>query len=1099
MAFGTGSASAEGLSAWFHLTSESSPEVLQRGGSGQELAVSAVNVGDAISAGSPVRLVDVLPAGLRAVSVAGNSTYNGSISRGPVGCVLESAREVQCSLAKGTQPWETGSVPPFGHIEAIIGVAVEPGAVSGEVNRVSVSGGGAPPAGVAVPFVVGKAGEATPFGIERYELSPEEVGGSVDTQAGSHPFQLTTTLNLNEASEQEPAALAKDLTFKLPAGLIGDPTAFPHCTLVQFTTIVEGANECPAASVLGVAVVSYQEAGASRLNTSANPIFNLEPSPGEAARFGFEPASIPAFLSASVRTGEDYGVTVRSSNIAQTIGFVATTATFWGVPGDPRHDDARNYGCLGETDSAEKHAPCTRLEESTPPPFLSLPTSCSGKPLESSVLGDSWAQPSVEVAPLPDPSVAMASMDGCGLLPFGSQIKASADVETASSPSGLNVDVHVPEEEALNPIGLAPADVRNITVTLPEGVVVNPSSADGLQACSLEQIGFKGVNPETGVDEFTPGEASCPNASKIANVKITTPILPNPLKGFAYLAAPQNFAGPLENPFGSLTAMYIVARDPVSGVLVKLPGKVSLNESTGQLTATIENSPQAPFEDAELEFFGGDRAPLATPPHCGTYETTASFEPWSNTEAHHEALPASSRFNITSGPKTLSEPAGSPCPGTALPFAPSLASETTDINAGSFTPLSTTLSREDGQQNIQSVALHYPTGVSGILAGVTLCGEAQANAGTCPAASEIGETIVSVGLGGDPFTVTGGKVYITGPYQGAPFGLSIVNPAKAGPFVLQEGRPVVVRARIEVNPTTAALTITTDTTGAHAIPRIIEGIPLQIKHVNVTVTRPGFTLNPTNCNPMVITGAISSAEGASSPVQVPFQVTNCATLKFEPKFTATTSGNTSKAYGASLTFKVTRATGPGSGQANFAKVKVDLPKQLPSRLTTLQKACTAAQFNANPAGCPAASIVGHVRVQTPVLPVPLEGPAYFVSHGGEAFPSLIFVLQGDNVTLDVISTTFISKAGITSGTLNNVPDAPFTTFELTLPEGKYSALAANANLCKNKNKLTAPTAFTAQNGLTIHQNTKITVTGCKKPKKPTKKHKKAKKGAKKKH
>ena len=410
-------------------------------------------------------------------------------------------------------------------------------------------------------------------------------------------------------------------------------------------------------------------------------------------------------------------------------------------------------------------------------------------------------------------------------------------------------------------------------------------------------------------------------------------------------------------------------------------------------------------------------------------------------------------------------------------------------------PADTTISREDGQQNLQSVQLHYPPGLSGLLSGVPLCSEAQANAGTCGPGSLIGETIVSVGLGGDPFTVTGGKVYLTGPKNGqalpgqhgcAPFGLSIVNPAKAGPFDLQEGRPVVVRAKVEVDPHTAALTITTNRRLSYAIPTIVEGIPLQIKHVNVLVNRPGFTFNPTSCAKMAITGAIDSAEGSSLPVSVPFQVTNCANLKFAPKFAVSTSGKTSKADGASLTAKLSEPNAPQGTEANLAKVKVDLPKTLPSRLTTLQKACTNAQFEANPAGCPAASKIGYATVTTPLLPVPLTGPAIFVSHGGEAFPSLTIVLQGYGVTVDLVGSTFISRAGVTSTTFKTVPDTPFDTFELTLPEGRYSALAVNLpasakySLCGQK--LSMPTAFVAQNGAEIHGTTPIGVTGCAKAK-----------------
>jgi hypothetical protein len=457
-----------------------------------------------------------------------------------------------------------------------------------------------------------------------------------------------------------------------------------------------------------------------------------------------------------------------------------------------------------------------------------------------------------------------------------------------------------------------------------------------------------------------------------------------------------------------------------------------------------------------------------------------------------------------------------------LPFSPSLSSGTTNINAGSFTPLSTTLSRSDGQQAISAVTLHYPPGVSGLLSGVKLCEEAEANAGTCGRESLIGETIVSVGVGGDPFSVRGGKVYITEKYDGAPFGLSIVNPASAGPFVLQEGRPVVVRAKVEVDPVTASLTVTTDPSGsAHAIPPIIEGIPLQIQHVNVLVDRPGFTFNPTNCSAMKITGAISSTEDATVPVSVPFQVANCAVLQFKPTFKVSTSGKTSRQAGASLHVSLTYPKALFGTQANIGSVKVDLPKQLPSRLSTLQKACTEHQFAANPAGCPAASIVGHAKAITPLIPVPLEGPAYFVSHGGAQFPELIIVLQGYGVTIDLHGETFIDEhTGVTSSTFHTIPDQPVGSFELTLPEGPNSALAANTNLCSltrtvlvNKRvqvktragaktitrkvkkqiatALTMPTAFVGQNGATVKQNTQIEVTGCAKAAKKAKtsKHK----------
>ncbi len=333
-----------------------------------------------------------------------------------------------------------------------------------------------------------------------------------------------------------------------------------------------------------------------------------------------------------------------------------------------------------------------------------------------------------------------------------------------------------------------------------------------------------------------------------------------------------------------------------------------------------------------------------------------------------------------------------------------------NLQAGAFTPFTTTMSREDGNQNLEAVELHMPQGLSGLLTGVELCPEAQANAGTCSANSLIGETIVSVGLGSTPYTVTGGRVYITGPYEGAPFGLSIVNPAKAGPFDLGQ---VVGRAKIEVDHTTAALTVSTDRKGPYAIPQFIKGIPLQIKHVNVTINRPGFTFNPTNCQAMRITGELASVNGAASQLAVPFQVTNCATLKFAPGFAVSTSGSTSRMRGASLHVRLTYPKAPFGSQANIRAVKVDLPKRLPSRLTTLQKACPDSTFEADHAACSAQSRVGSAVATTPLLPVPLRGPAYFVSHGGAKFPELVVVLQGYGVTLELHGETFINKAGIT--------------------------------------------------------------------------------------
>jgi hypothetical protein len=1047
-----------------------------------QIVVAAENRGDANTSG-PVAISDSLPAGVEAVAIEGIAGESGTKNRGDVTCTLST---LTCRFSE--TPKESGgcerneqSVPcpalhPYEEIEVRIAVTVTPGAGGSVSNTATVSGGGAAhPSTASHPITAGGPEE---FGFDDFQFTPENAGGTVDTQAGSHPFQVTNVVTLNSKAPDRfgnplTVGLPKEIVGELPAGFVGNPTQFAKCTDTQFAAQAPGnptgeiTNECPAAAALGVATVSFTNTAGKVANTVTAPIFNMTPLPGEPARFAFKALGIvSAFLDAKVRTGSDYGVSVTSSNITQLVSLLGVKLTFWGVPGDRSHDSQRGWECM------VGFGTCSPSASTSPPPFLVTPTSCQA-PFLSTLRGESWAaegHPAQTAKPVN--YAPPGEVDGCNRLPFSPQINVTPDGTAASSPTGLNVDVHVPQNAVLNAESLAQSAVKSITVVLPAGVAINPAGGDGLQACSEALVGFTGFNGET--PTFTPGLATCPDAAKIGTVRITLPILPHPAEGAVYVAT-QN-----ENPFGSLIAMYIVAEDPVSGVLIKLPGETHLT-ATAQLIGTFKNTPQGPFEDAELHFFGGERAPLSTPARCGAYTTSAVFTPWSESEP----VAASSTFNITSGPN------GGPCPGPTLPFNPSFTGGTTNINAGAFSQLTTTIGRPDGQQDMQSVQLHMPAGLSGLLSGVALCPEAQANAGTCGPDSLIGETIVSAGVGSDPVSVTGGRVYITEHYAGAPFGLSIVNPVKAGPFDLEHDTSnpaqqpacdcVVVRARIDVDPSTAALTITTDPSGPHAIPHLIDGIPVQIQKVNVLINRPGFTFNPTNCNPMSITGAITSAEGAGSPIAVPFQIANCANLKFTPKFSVSTTARTSKLLGASLTTKLEEPAGALGTQANISKVKVELPVQLPSQLKTLQKACLDKVFNANPAACPPESIVGHATVHTPLLPVPLTGPAYFVSHGGEAFPSLTMVLQGYGVTVQLVGSTFI-KNGITSSTFKTVPDTPFNTFELTLPQGRYAALAANlpasakGSFCGQNLKM--PTELIAQNGMAIHQNAPITDTGC---------------------
>jgi hypothetical protein len=1051
-------------SPWWGLTSGSWPSNLPPGGIGK-IIVTAENRGNADVSGvaNPVVVTDALPPSLdiKAIEGIAGEKSGTSRSRGALKCAIVSTH-------KGTCSFEGPVLLPFEQLEVRVTVEVREGASSEEQNTMSVTGGGASGKSLARAINIG---EEASFGIEDFEVASEEEGGVPSTQAGKHPFQLTDVLMFNtsniapSADQQEPAAMTKDVSVELPPGVVGNPTAVAQCTDAQFTKQEAGApaevphNECPAASAVGVASVTYNTGvNGMRFDTTTTPVFNLPPAVGEPARFGFEVLGVQAYIDTSVRTGGDYGVTATVNNITEIAGFFGSKVTLWGVPGAAAHDGQRGWACLlGQSE-------CTPSGQSKPEPFFSLPTACTG-PLRATAQTDSWAEPK-PARPFQAPLFAeslMIGMDGCNHLQFNPEIGVAPDVPDGSTATGLGVLVHVPQTAALNSEGLAESALKDTTVRLPVGVAVNPGGADGLQACSEGQIGFLGKEAgEPATNLFTPVGIFCPDASKVGTVEIETPLLPHTLKGAVYLATPAPFEEPGLNPFGSLVAMYLVAEDPVSGTLLKLSGEVHLEEGTGQLVTTFKNSPQLPFENLRLHFFGESRAPLGTPGFCGSYETLASFAPWSGAPASR----VGSMFDITSGPN------GAPCKDP-LPFAPSFTGGATNIQAAAFSPFTTTLGREDGNQDIQAVQLHMPPGLLGLVSRVRLCGEAQANAGTCDPESLIGHTTVSVGLGSNPYTVVGGEVFLTGPYRGAPYGLSIVNPANAGPFDLGK---VVVRARVEVDRLTTALTVTTDETGPYAIPPMLKGIPLQIRHINVTVDKPGFTLNPTNCEKLRMIGTLTSVQGTNSTIVVPFQATNCATLAFKPRFKVSTPSRTSRSKGAGLDVKLSYQSGSFGKDANIARVKVNLPKQLPSRLTTLQKACPDHVFNQNPADCPAASHVGQATTTTPILASALTGPAYFVSHGVAKFPELIVVLQGDGVTVDLHGETFINKQGITSSTFRTVPDVPVNTFELKLPQGTNSALAANGNLCSSK--LTMPTAFTAQNGMTIHQSTKVTVTGC---------------------
>jgi hypothetical protein len=951
-------------------------------------------------------------------------------------------------------------------------------------------GFGAPPALASFGFASGENAPAVVVSNSANPSQPSEANpNDLDSQAGSHPFDITTNFKLNLDGEGKITGeyYAKDISVAFPPGFAGSIVSVPQCPI---SNLAERQNNgfrvtgpgCPTSSQVGVAEVFLGRGGYTHsLFETVVPVYNIVPSDGGTAELAFHVLSAVQPILVTARTDGDYGLVAQTTNISQFVPFAGLRITLWGVPADSRHDAERylpeqGVACLG----CRQHpgnANGEPLPDSVPPTaFLTNPTKCGpASDYNAKFIGDSWVHPGafepLDGKPLlsdPNWQVATTSMyaagvTGCNRLAFNPSLTVTPDTTQADSPSGYGVDLHVPQSIAPN--DLASPALDNAMVTLPQGVAINPGAADGLQACTdngSEAPGSPGNEIGLGSD----AQPACPHASQVGTVEVTTPVLPDVLRGEVYLSADHT---------ANNYAVFVVIRG--DGLLVKLKATVVANPVTGQLTASFLNNPQFPFTDFVLHFYGGPRAVLVNPSLCGQATTTMDLTPWSAGPGGTGDATPFSTFGVSF------DGLGGACP-FPQPFAPSFTAGTSSIQAGGFSPLSATFSRNDADQRIDHVQVKTPAGLSGMLSSVPLCGEPQASEGTCSSASQIGHVTAGVGSGAAPLylPIPGqppNPVYLTGPYKGAPFGLTFVIPAIAGPYNLGT---VVVRAAINVDPSTAALTVTSD-----PLPTIIDGIPIQVKTVNVLIDRPDFVFNPTNCSPMRVAGSVTSREGSTASFGSPFQVTGCGDLAFKPTFKVSTSGKTSKLSGASLDARVTYPPYKPGSEANIAYAKVELPKQLPSRLTTLQKACIAAVFNANPANCPAASVIGVARVATPVLPVQLTGPVYFVSNGGEAFPNLVVVLQGDGVRVNLVGNTFISKAGITSTTFKTVPDVPFTSFELYLPEGRYSALAANGNLCKSK--LAMPTAFTAQNGAVMKQSTKIAVTGCPKAKKARKAHK----------
>jgi uncharacterized repeat protein (TIGR01451 family) len=1106
------------------VTSVSRPTVFAVGGKEDAYVVLVTNTGGASSKGT-VTITDELPIGLEGIPGATTGedellAVNGS--GGAAGARFGSdcredgeAGKVSCTYS--------GVVVPDDTLALIFPVSVAKEASASVTNVVRVSGGGASSASLetstAIAASEAQAKEQTPFGVA--------AGGAStalsSVQAGAHP-DLTTSYAFNtESALGETAGNVKDIVDDLPAGFAGDLVNTEACEPDLFLR-----EECPIPTQVGV-TTQVLDLNRNR-QVFLKPVYNIAPEPGEVAKIGFNIGQYRYVGDISVRSPgelgpkgeptEPYGLkTTFYSITASTIDLDGGSLTIWGVPASPIHNALRWSSTGGASSYFGVSSPAPEVT------YFTNPTACTSQPLEAQFHVTSWQHP--EASENPEATgMAFGPIVGCDApgLQMGPSLTAEATSDSASAATGFDLDTGMPQTYP-DPAELATSTLNREVVTLPEGMTVNPSSGAGLQACSEAQYGEEQA-PEKTAQEKEQGYG-CPNSSKLATVRIKSPSIEEEVTGSAYLAEPAPFGEAGKNPFKSLLALYLIARAPKRGVLVKAPGLVEPNPETGRLTTTFgatpafagnPASPGLPPLPASLITFAfnqGANAPLVTPPACGSYEVKAALTQWTN-PLGSPLTPEIPPFQITNGVD------GGPCPaGGTPPFAPGVTAGTENNDAGAYSPLDIRITRNDGEQEITGFASQLPVGLTGNLSGIPFCGEAEIQRAreqtgveaerspACPAGSEIGYSLATAGVG-SVLAQTPGKIYLGGPYDNAPFSVVAVTSAHVGPFDLGT---VVIHFPLDINPETADVTI--PASPSDVIPHIIKGIVVHIREIRAFIDRHDFMINPTSCEPfnfsatVIGAGADPTNPAGYDPVTVstPFRVTACQALKFAPKFAVSTSAKTSRIDGASLHVDLSYPAGALGNDANIKEVKVDLPEQLPSRLPTLQKACTEAQFQTNPAGCPPASRIGSATAVTPILPVPLAGPAFFVSNGSAKWPELVIVLQGDGVTIDLHGETLISKQGVTSSTFHAVPDQPVSSFELTLPEGPYSALTALGNLCaptstvKVKKRVTVkvhgrrktitrkveetqptslamPTEFVGQNGATVNQNTPITVSGC---------------------
>jgi hypothetical protein len=889
------------------------------------------------------------------------------------------------------------------------------------------------------------------FGLKNLSGGFFDENGDAETQAGAHPFVQTTAFEVETRDDPElgvvPDGSAKSLRVHLPAGFIGSRTAVPTCTTADFLTVDgDGRTQCADATAIGLVKLRVNDPSGNRIAS----VFNLVPPPGVAAKFGFIAINTPITVEVGLNDAQPFNLIASALNIPQTLDFFGSELQVWGVPADHAHDPFRG-DCLDANPGPGGEAASLGTCDTGAPevPFLTLPRSC-GIQLTTSFEAVSWHHPN---APPFKDSFSAPPLSGCSKLGFGPRVSAKPTAATAESASGLDFDIEINDEGLTNPKGLAQSDIKKSVVTLPQGMTVNPSSANGLAVCP--KAAYEAESLETGSGE------GCPQASKIGEVEVETTLLAEgeTLHGSVFLASQD------DNPFGTLIALYMVIKNPNLGILIKLPLKVEPNEepgpNAGQLVTTLDESPQTPFSHFDFHFTEGPRGPLLTPPACGSYTVESQFSPWADPA---NPLPAPADFDILAGV------GGGPCPpGGIPPFSPSFSAGSLNNAAGAYSPFNMRLTRADGEQEITRFDAVLPKGVVGKLAGVAKCpasavATAKAKTGrqelanpSCPAASEIGHTLAGAGVG-SVLTYVPGKLYLGGPLGPAPLSVIAISPLVAGPF---DVGTVALNQALTVDPETAEVKV--DGSLSDPIPNFIKGIRVKPKDIRVYTDRPNFTLNPTSCAEKQAKATLfgsfldvfSTADDVPAQLQDRYQAASCASLKFKPKLALRLKGGTKRGAHPALRAEVTYPK--GTNYANARKVVVTFPHSAFLEQAHIRTVCTRVQFAAN--NCPAGSIYGKARAFTPILDEPLQGNLYLRS-SSNPLPDIVLALRGE-VDFNAVGRVDSVDASIRT-TFATVPDAPLTKVIVEMQGGKKGLIVNSRNLCTHKSR--AKAEFTGHNG-----------------------------------